>query len=127
MRSLIHIFSSDGGAGSIAGMNLAVSGADQVIFAFALWGGAQLVYAILQWVVILRYRTLVPLMWCIQLVETLSRMLAGQLKPVAFAHTPPGAYGNYLLLPLALAMLALALWSGARDLAAASPRSKPGE
>jgi len=54
VRSLIHIFSSDGGAGSIAGMNLAVSGADQVIFAFALWGGAQLVYAILQWVVLLR-------------------------------------------------------------------------
>ena len=100
-----------------------MSGADQVIFAFALWGGAQLVYAILQWVVILRYRTLVPLMWCIQLVETLSRMLAGQLKPVAFAQTPPGAYGNYLLLPLAVAMLALALWSGARSAPPALPRT----
>jgi len=44
-------------------MNLAVTGADEVIFAFALWGSAQLIYAILQWLVILRYRSLVPLMW----------------------------------------------------------------
>ena len=59
VRSLIHILSPDGGAGSIAGMDMAVSGANEVIFAFALWGSAQLVYALLQWVVILRYRSLV--------------------------------------------------------------------
>ncbi len=112
VRSCIHIFSPDGGAGSIAGMNLAVSGANEVIFAFALWGAEQLIYALLQWVVILRYRSLIPLMWGIQFLETLGRILVGRLKPVTFAHTPPGAYQNYIYLALAVLMLALALWSG---------------
>jgi hypothetical protein len=111
VRSCIHIFAPDGGAGSIAGMNLNVTGADEVIFAFALWGSAQLIYAILQWLVILRYRSLVPLMWLVQFLETLGRMLVGRIKPVTFAHTPPGAYQNYIYLALAVAMLALALWS----------------
>jgi hypothetical protein len=94
VRSLIHIFAPDGGAGSIAGMDLTVSGAAEVIFAFALWGSAQLIYALLHWVVIFRYRALVPLMWGLQLLETLGRMLVGRLKPVTLAHTPPGAYEN---------------------------------
>ena len=112
VRSCIHIFSPDGGAGSIAGMDLSGSGANEVIFAFALWGGEQLIYALLQWVVILRYRALVPLMWLAQILETLSRILPGQLKPVSFSHTPPGAYQNYIYLVLGFLMLGLCLWSG---------------
>ncbi len=112
VRSCIHIFSPDGGAGSIAGMNLVVTGANEVIFAFALWGAEQLIYASLQWIVILRYRSLIPLMWLIQFLETLGRILVGRLKPVTFAHTPPGVYQNYIYLGLAVLMLALVLWSG---------------
>jgi hypothetical protein len=115
VRSFIHILSPDGGAGSIAGMNLAVTGANEVIFAFALWGAEQLIYALIQWVVILRYRSLVPLMWGVQFLETLGRMLVGQLKPVTFAHTPPGAYQNYIYLALAVLMLVLSLWSASRQ------------
>ncbi len=115
VRSCIHIFSPDGGAGSIAGMNLAITGASEVIFAFALWGAEQLIYAIIQWVVILRYRSLVPLMWVVQFLETLVRMLVPHLKPVTFAHTPPGAYQNYIYLILAVLMLALSLWSASRS------------
>ena len=115
VRSCIHIFSADGGAGSIAGMNLAVTGANEVILAFALWGAEQLIYSLLQWVVILRYRALIPLMWGVQLLETLGRVLVGHLKPVTFSHTPPGAYANYIYLVLSVSMLALALWSGRKD------------
>ena len=107
VRSCIHIFAADGGAGTIAGLDLSVPGANEVIFAFALWGSAQLIYALLQWVVILRYRSLIPLLWGVQLLETLLRMLVGRIKPVTFAHTPPGAYQNYVYLVLCLAMLAL--------------------
>ena len=116
IRSCIHIFSHDGGAGSIAGMNLEVSGSNEVIFAFALWGAEQFIYAVIQWVVILRYRSLVPLMWGLQLLETLGRMLVGQIKPVTFVHTPPGAYQNYIYLVLSLAMLVLSIWSGRKAL-----------
>lgn len=115
VRSLIHIFAADGGAGSIAGMDLAISGANEVIFSFALWGSAQLILAILQWIVLLRYRSLVPLMWLVQLLEICGRMLVGRIKPVTFAHTPPGAYSNYVLLVLSVTMIVLALWSGSRS------------
>ena len=115
VRSLIHMFSSDGGAGSIAGMDLSVAGAGGIIFAFALWGSSQLLYAMIQLVVAIRYRSLVPLMYVVQLAETLLRMLVGRLKPVTFAHTPPGKVGNYVFLPLCAAMLAVTLMSGKED------------
>ena len=115
VRSCIHIFSPDGGAGSIAGMDLSVSGANEVIFAFALWGAEQLIYSLLQWIVILRYRSLVPLMWGVQLLETLGRMVVGRLKPITFAHTPPGEIGNYIYLILGTLMLALGIWSAMRS------------
>ena len=109
VRSCIHIFAPDGGAGSIAGMDLSVSGANEVVFAFALWGSAQLIYALIQLVVAFRYRSLVPFMYVLLILETLLRMLVGHMKPVTFAHTPPGAIGNYVILPLAALMLILSL------------------
>ncbi|MGA3023844.1 MAG: hypothetical protein ABSF98_03635 [Bryobacteraceae bacterium] len=36
VRSCIHLLAPDGGAGSIAGMDLSVAGADGIVFAFAL-------------------------------------------------------------------------------------------
>lgn len=111
VRSCIHIFSADGGAGSIAGMDLTVSGADGIVFAFALWGSSQLLFAIIQLIVVLRYRALVPLMYLMLVLEILLRQLVGLIKPVTFAHTPPSAIGNQLVLPLAIIMLILTFWS----------------
>jgi hypothetical protein len=111
VRSLIHLLAPDGGARSIAGMDLPVSSADGVIFAFALWGSAQLIYAFVQLAVVFRYRSLVPLMYLLLIAETLLRQLVGHMKPVHFVHTPPGAIGNYVMLPLAALMLTLSLWN----------------
>lgn len=116
VRSFIHVLAPDGGAGSIAGMDLGAGGASGIILAFALWGSAQLIYALIQWIVILRYRSLVPFMWAVQLLETLLRILVGNIKPVTFAHTPPGAIENIIYLPLSLLMLGLALWSGLKSM-----------
>jgi hypothetical protein len=110
VRSCIHIFAPDGGAGSIAGIDLSVPGAAGIVFAFGLWGSAQLVYALVQLAVAFRYRSLVPTMYLLLVLETLLRMLVAHLKPVTFAHTPPGAIGNYIILPLALLMLVMSLW-----------------
>jgi hypothetical protein len=110
-RSFIHLLAPDGGAGSIAGMDLSVAGADGIVFAFALWGSAQLIYAAIQLVVVFRYRSLVPFMYVLLILETLLRQFVGHTKPVAFRHTPPGAIGNYVYLPLATLMLAWSLWT----------------
>jgi len=109
VRSCIHLLAPDGGAGSIAGLDLTVAGASGIVFAFALWGSAQLVYAFVQLAVAFRYRSLVPFMYVLLIIETLLRILVGRMKPVQFAHTPPGAVGNWIILPLAVLMLALSL------------------
>ena len=115
VRSLIHLLAPDGGAGSIAGMDLSVAGASGIIFAFALWGSSQLIYALIQLIVVIRYRSLVPLMYVLLILEILLRIFVGYTKPVTFAHTPPGAIANYIFLPLALIMLVVSLWSARRQ------------
>jgi hypothetical protein len=42
---------------------------------------------------------------------------AGHARPVVFRHVPPGAVGNWAVLPLAALMLAWSLWSARRDVA----------
>ncbi|NUN65449.1 hypothetical protein HCU40_11985 [Pseudanabaena biceps] len=110
VRSCIHLFTPDGGAGSIAGIDLSVAGADGIIFAFALWGSAQLIYSLIQLLVAFRYRSLVPLMYVLLILETLLREMVGHMKPIVFAHTPPGAVMNSIYLPLSFIMLILCLW-----------------
>ena len=111
VRSCIHLLSPDGGAGSIAGMDLSVAGADGIIFAFALWGSSQLLFALVQLLVVFRYRSLVSFMYLMLILEVLLRELVGYMKPVTFVHTPPGAIGNQIILLLAVFMLVLSLWS----------------
>jgi hypothetical protein len=109
VRSCIHLLAPDGGAGSIAGMDLSLAGADGIIFAFALWGSSQLILAVMQLLVVFRYRSFVPFMYLMLMLEVLLRELVGKTKPVTFADTPPGAIGNQLILPLAALMLGLSL------------------
>jgi hypothetical protein len=115
VRSCIHLLSPDGGAGTIAGMDLTVAGAEGIIFAFALWGSSQLLFAIIQLMVVIRYRSLIPFMWLMLALEVLLRELVGKMKPVTFAHTPPGAIGNQIILPLAALMVLWSLWSAYRQ------------
>src|ERR1700690_2925131 len=65
VRSCIHLLAPDGGAGSIAGLDLSVDGAPIIIFSFALWGSAQLIYSFVQLAVAFRYWSLVPFMYAL--------------------------------------------------------------
>jgi len=100
-------------------MDLSVAGADGIIFAFALWGSSQLLFATIQLLVVIRYRSLVPFMWLMLILEVLLRQLVGMMRPVTFTHTPPGAIGNQLVLPLAALMLVWSVWSATRQKGAA--------
>ena len=112
-RSLVHLLAPDGGAGSIAGINLGVAGGANIVAVFGQWGASQLVLALLQWLVVLRYRFLVPAMLAVVVLEQLLRLLAGRLKPLQIDTPPPGAYGTYVVLALGLVFLALALRNSA--------------
>ena len=109
-RSMIHILASDGGANSIAGLAVDGAGGANLVAMFAQWGASQLILAVLQWIVILRYRFLTPLMLAVVVLEQVLRMGAGAIKPLEVVAAPPGAIGSQLLLPLALIALAWSLW-----------------
>jgi len=107
-RSLIHVVAPDSGAESIASMDTHVAGGKNIIALLGQWGGAQLLEAGLIWVVLSRYRGLVPLMLGVVTAEQALRVGIGRFKPLATAHTPPGALSR-VLLPASAIALAMSL------------------
>jgi len=108
-RSCIHVLAPDGGAGSIAGINVSVEGGSNIVSLFALWGLSQLLLGFVYSVVFFRYKSLIPFMYLLLLVEYSGRIVLGLLKPLIVSHLPPGAIGNYVMVPLACIMLFLSL------------------
>jgi hypothetical protein len=116
VRSLIHILAPDSGARSIASMDTKVAGGDNIVALLAQWGGGQLLEAGVIWVVLWRYRGLVPLMLGVVTAEQALRVGIGTSKPLVTARTPPGAL-SWGLLPAATVALVASL-SGRNELQA---------
>lgn len=108
-RSCIHILAPDGGAGSIAGIDVSVESGSSIVSLFALWGLSQLLMGFVYSVVFFRYKSLIPFMYLLLIIEYSGRMVLGILKPPVVSHVPPGAIGNYVMVPLACIMLFLSL------------------
>ncbi|MHA2153322.1 MAG: hypothetical protein ACXAAQ_15210 [Candidatus Thorarchaeota archaeon] len=108
-RSLAHMFLPDGGAGSIATIDLTVEGAVTIIGIFAQWGLSQLLMAVLYIVVYFRYKSLIPLMYIIIIAEYVGRIGVGLLKPIETMGTAPGAAFNFIIIPLAILLFIFAI------------------
>jgi hypothetical protein len=106
LRSLAHVFLPDGGANSIAGLDVSVDGGNNLIALFAQWGYTQLLLSMMMWFVISFARSLVPLALLLQTLDWGGRILVGLMKSVEVAAPPPGEIGSYVLLPICL----VALW-----------------
>lgn len=109
MKSCIHLFAPDGGASSIAGINTSVAGGSNIISLFAFWGLSQLLMGFVYLVVFFRYKSLIPFMYVLLIAEYSGRIVIGFIKPLEVTHIPPGAIGDYVILPLAILMLILSL------------------
>ena len=123
VRSLIHIFLPDGGSNAIAGLVIPGDANSAVIFTFAWTGLYQLIFAIILWIVLIRYRNLIPLMILLLFFEELGLFLIPLFKPIAsslMTHTPPEVIQNKLLLPLILILFFVSL------IAAPERKSKAG-
>lgn len=114
-RSLVHLLKADGGAHSIATIDIAVAGGSNIVALFGQWGASQLLLVGLLWVLLLRYRGLLPLILATSACEPFLRSLAGHLKPLTSAGVPPGAAHNWTALPVLLLMLFMALCPGRAD------------
>lgn len=93
-RSSIHLFSSDGGAKGIAGIDISVAGGDNIIAIFHQWGATQLILALFQSLLFFRYPGMTPLVLLTLAVEPVMRFIAGQMKPLITDGPPPGESFN---------------------------------
>lgn len=109
IRSLVHLFSPDGGAQSIATIDTSVAGGNNIIAIFGQWGASQLLLVGALWVLLLRYRGLIPFILSVLLMEPFLRGLSGHLKPISTMVTAPGAALNWYVVPVVAVTLYLAL------------------
>jgi hypothetical protein len=109
VRSCIHLFTPDGGAQSIAGIDTSVEGGDNIIAIFHQWGAIQLILAVLLLVLFFRYPGLTPLILLTLALDPVLRFVAGQMMSITATGTPPGEALNgaafYLLLILFISSL----------------------
>ena len=112
VRSLIHVFAPDGGAQSIATIPLTSYPADAaatVILVFSLWGLSQLLMGVVYLVVYFKYKSLIPAMYVLMIVEYAMRIVIGQMKPIVTSGTAPGSIGNWVMVPVCAGLLAMSL------------------
>ena len=95
IRSCVHLFTADGGANSIAGIDVSVEGGDNIIAIFHQWGAIQLILAGLLVVLFFRYPGLTPLVVLTLAIDPIMRSIAGQMMSVTSQSTPPGEALNW--------------------------------
>ena len=95
VRSCIHLFSSDGGANSIAGIDISVEGGDNIVAIFHQWGAIQLILAVLLSVLFVRYPGFLPLILLTLAMDPIMRFISGQIKPLTTDGPPPGESLNW--------------------------------
>lgn len=99
-RGATHLFRPDGGAASIAGIDLSQNGA-VILSLFAAMGLGQLLMAGIDFAVALRFRRLVPLVTGYHLLHQLgAAIILWWWRPLPVEA--PGKFGAVLLLPVVL-------------------------
>jgi len=111
-RSCVHLLYQDGGLNSIGSIIIfdGIPDPNQVIYMLgSVWGLQQLIFCLVNIVVLFRYRNLIPLMYILWLLEWLARpLVVGFLHPLDeqyFTGTTPGI----VVVPFAVGFLILML------------------
>jgi hypothetical protein len=106
---LVHTLAPDGGAQTIAGLDLG-DRRDVVVGVFRWEGATQLAFGLAMAAVALRYQPLTPLFLALfAFEETLVALEGWVLAPPANGHHPPAHYGAVVMVIAALVFVALAL------------------
>lgn len=111
-RSLVHIFYEDGGSHSIAGLPPISDdpASKNIVTMFAQWGANQLVLAGIIWWVLFSHPEHLFVMLVACWFELFMRWFVGGVlkKRLYTSHTPPGAKGTIIMLPI---MTFMCIWS----------------
>ena len=102
-RGCVHYFAPDGGSGIIAGIPIETypEGAVQTIInAFGNYGRYHLIEAVLAWLIIFKWRAMIPLFLLYVMVTQALGVVLVTMKPLPVI--PPGQIVVYVLLPLSV-------------------------
>lgn len=110
VRSLIHLFAPDGGAQSIASIDISVEGGNNLVALFHQWGASQLLLALALCLLFFRYPGLTPMILLVLVIEPTLRALAGAIMPITSAGSPPGADLNWVAFFLVAAVFIASLF-----------------
>jgi len=115
-RSCIHLFFAEYGMHSIAHFIVFEGVPDPNLvnyLFFSLWGLQQLLFCLINSIILFRYRNLIPLMFVLWLLEWFLRpLLVGKLHPLGeqyFTGTTPGIIGTPYVVIFLIVMLILSL------------------
>lgn len=107
-RGSIHLFKADGGAASIAGIDLSQNG-EVILSLFAAFGFGQLLMGAIDLAIGIRFRALTPLLVAYYLILQIgTSLILWGWRPLPLQA--PGKYGAVILIPV----VALALYSAIR-------------
>ena len=109
-RGCVHYFAPDGGSGMIAGIPLETypEGAVQaIITGFGVYGKYHLAEAVLAWLIIFRWRTLIPIFLFFVAINQLLGIILITVKPLPVI--PPGQIAAYVLFPITLVAFLLSI------------------
>jgi len=84
--------------------------AQTILSLWAVLGLSRFMLCLICLLALIRYRSMVPLMFALLLLEQLSRYLILQRIPIIRTGSPPAGYINLILLALMIAGLPLSLW-----------------
>lgn len=97
-------------ADGIPVQSFGAAGASSFLSMFAAWGLSQLLFGLGCVLVLLRYRSLVPLMFLLALFEQVGRKVIQLFYPISRIGESPGTYINAVLLGIMVLGLGLSLW-----------------
>lgn len=116
-RSLTHFLSESAGLVNIANINILplIDGINpnNLVYLFAsLWGASQLILTLLIIVIFLKYKSLLPLLWIILIIDILFRFVSGSIHPLTeeyYSAVPPGRLSQLPLLVYGTLMFFLSI------------------
>lgn len=109
-RGFVHYFAPDGGSGIIAGIPLETyseGAAQAIINSFGVYGIGHLLEAAMVWLILARYRSLIPLTYAYIVCSQILGLALFMVKPLPVV--PPGQIGIYVLLPITSVLFLLSI------------------
>lgn len=110
VNSMLNGFTVATSADNIPLDTYSPAGAQAFVSLFALWGLSHFMIDLLGVLVLVRYRSLIPLMYLLFLLEHLARKALLHFDPIAKTGTSHGLVINIAILAVMVIGLALALW-----------------